>query len=650
MAGDMRLQNLMWAGATVLFIIVTSALIGWLASWFGKLRGFSQEEQRKLFWGFAFAGPWVSGFIIFVLGPSLASLYYSFTEYKIGDPIEWIGIENYRVLLLGEGAHGRRFIQALYNSFYYALIGVPLQILASLGMAVLLNRALPGMRIFRMVFYLPVILAGSPAAILGWRYMLNSNGGFVNEGLKAGADSFFLFDWFYRAFIFSVESFNGFYAGIVRGNPVGALKFTLPALIGVLVLLPLLGDWDEGKKSWARRVIEILGTVILAMTLPKGLVSTPVDLTWTLFAGMVVVVLILVNRHEGKNGLARIWAGVSLLMLALSAAMTLYTGSLSNPDTLNYLGVMSLIALPIVFSLIANWNRATVYSLMGVSVLLGLIIALRVIPGAFHLDEIGTYLSFGSTIKDPANLDYLEDIYPGELMSSLWIYGLVILSLLGIIFSERHPRLQQGLVGLALFGFLLFGAGSLLDGRAYFDDFESISQESGTPNYHFALFRTASQEMPDDNRVPLWITNELWSKPAIILILMWSSGTGMLIFLAALKGVPGTLYEAASMDGANSVQQFFRITLPMISPAIFYNVVIGVIAALQTFEVIYVMQNTQGAVNVDSYSSAAYFLFVRTFRQLSIGQGAAASWILAAIIIVLTIFQFRYSRWVNYET
>lgn len=120
----------------------------------------------------------------------------------------------------------------------------------------------------------------------------------------------------------------------------------------------------------------------------------------------------------------------------------------------------------------------------------------------------------------------------------------------------------------------------------------------------------------------------------------------MLIFLAALKGVPRSLYEAAEVDGASTLQKFFKITLPMISPAMFYNVVIGMIAALQTFESVYILRTTQ---NEDSLASAAYFLFVRTFRQLSIGQGAAASWILTVIIVTLTILQFRYSQWVNYE-
>ncbi|MEO0564591.1 MAG: sugar ABC transporter permease, partial [Chloroflexota bacterium] len=163
---------------------------------------------------------------------------------------------------------------------------------------------------------------------------------------------------------------------------------------------------------------------------------------------------------------------------------------------------------------------------------------------------------------------------------------------------------------------------------------------------HFTLFRNAAGVFPDVSRVPLWLDSEVWAKPAVILITMWSSGAGMLIFLAALKGVPSTLYEAAEVDGANRVQKFFKITLPMISPAMFYNLVIGMIAALQTFEVIYILQTPQ---NQDSLASGAYYLYQRTFQQAWIGEGAAMSWILALIIVGMTVMQFRYSNWVHYE-
>jgi multiple sugar transport system permease protein len=232
-------------------------------------------------------------------------------------------------------------------------------------------------------------------------------------------------------------------------------------------------------------------------------------------------------------------------------------------------------------------------------------------------------------------------------MTVLWFYGAIVgVLVLAATLGARYERARRILLYGSLAFFTLFLLGSALDGLRYFRLFDDIAAASGSQNYHFTLFRTSIGTFPDNTRVPLWMTSELWSKPSLILITMWSSGASMLIFLAALKGVPQSLYEAAEVDGANRMQKFFQITLPMISPALFYNVVIGVIAALQTFESVYILQTT---LNVDSLRSAAFFLFERTFREQSIGQGASLSWILAAIIVVLTVMQFRYSNWVHYE-
>jgi ABC-type sugar transport system permease subunit len=268
---------------------------------------------------------------------------------------------------------------------------------------------------------------------------------------------------------------------------------------------------------------------------------------------------------------------------------------------------------------------------------------------AGRLEILTRYLTFGSTIKHKADLDYLQTTYPAWLASAVWFYGLAVASLLGVALLDTHyPRARRAVATGALVFFSLITAGSLLDGWRYFDAFLDVARAAGKPNYHFALFHEAVAEFPDKTRVPLWMNSELWSKPSLILITMWSSGTGMLIFLAALKGVPRALYEAAEVDGASAIQRFFRITLPMISPAMFYNVVIGMIAALQTFESIYILQTP---LTRDSLSSAAFLLYSRTFTELRIGEGAAMSWILVAIILTLTILQFRYSRsWVHYES
>ncbi len=283
--------------------------------------------------------------------------------------------------------------------------------------------------------------------------------------------------------------------------------------------------------------------------------------------------------------------------------------------------------------------------------LFALIIFIRAIPGQLdgnNLTVFTHYLTLGSTIEHRSNLDYLNVGYEKSNISAMWIYGLGAAVVLGAaLMNNRYERARRYLLAVSLLFFTLFLVCSAKDGANYFKAFEDIAKATGKPNYHFALFRQAVDQFPGKDRVPLWMTSELWTKPSLILITMWSSGAGMLIFLAALKGVPPSLYEAAEVDGANSIQRFFRITLPMISPAMFYNVVIGMIAALQTFDTVYIMRTTN---TEDSLASAAFYLFNRTFRQLAVGEGAAMSWVLVIIILTLTTLQFRYSRsWVHYE-
>ena len=163
------------------------------------------------------------------------------------------------------------------------------------------------------------------------------------------------------------------------------------------------------------------------------------------------------------------------------------------------------------------------------------------------------------------------------------------------------------------------------------------------------LTNVINSGFPQDGRMPLWYTNEIWTKPSIVIILIWSAGSMMLVYLAALKGVPRRIYEAAQIDGANKWQQFRHITLPMITPATFYNLVVGIIASLQIFEQAYIVAPTAGPS--ESSFFAAYYLYRATFRYNDqIGYGAAMSWILLVITLCLTLAQFIMSkRWVHYD-
>jgi multiple sugar transport system permease protein len=121
----------------------------------------------------------------------------------------------------------------------------------------------------------------------------------------------------------------------------------------------------------------------------------------------------------------------------------------------------------------------------------------------------------------------------------------------------------------------------------------------------------------------------------------------MIIYLAGLQGVPTELYEAAAIDGANKARQFFAITLPMISPVLFFNVIMGIIASFQVFTSAFVM--TQGGPNNGSLFLVLY-LYRHAFSYFDMGYASAIAWVLFAIIMLFTLLVFRSSSlWVYYE-
>ncbi|HVK03747.1 MAG TPA: sugar ABC transporter permease [Armatimonadaceae bacterium] len=145
---------------------------------------------------------------------------------------------------------------------------------------------------------------------------------------------------------------------------------------------------------------------------------------------------------------------------------------------------------------------------------------------------------------------------------------------------------------------------------------------------------------------PGWLLDPAWSKPALVLMALWSVGGTMLIFLAGLKNIPADLYEAANIDGAKPWTQFWRVTLPMLSPTIFFNVIMGTIGAFQVFAAAFVL--TSGGPS-NSTLFYVYYLFNRAFVYFNMGYASAMAWLLFAIVLVLTVIQMRISqKWVHY--
>jgi multiple sugar transport system permease protein len=366
----------------IIFIIGSSVGIGMLARFIAKLAGATRRKQENTFAGYLFASPWIVGFLIFVIIPMAFSLYWSFTDYRVvsNEPAQWVGFDNYNQLIMkDEGFHA-----SIVNTLFLTAIGLPLQMAVALFLAVLLNRKMRGERIFRMAFYLPVVLGFNTAVLLAWRLMLNTGTGIINQLIRALTKAFPPYGYLNRALIFFQEVISALFLGISNG------KFNL------------------------------LNQVIKA-------------------------------------------------------------------------------------------------------------------------------------------------------------------------------------------GF------------------------------------------PAENRVPLWVQSPLWSKMSVVLLMIWGCGTMMLIFLAGLKNIPKELSEAAEVDGASNWKRFWRISFPLLTPYIFYNLVVGLISSLQIFEPIYVLYRDNQPL-VSSVISMVYYLWQASFRHFEIGYGSAISWLILLIILIVTVIQFKMqNRWVNYD-
>jgi multiple sugar transport system permease protein len=149
---------------------------------------------------------------------------------------------------------------------------------------------------------------------------------------------------------------------------------------------------------------------------------------------------------------------------------------------------------------------------------------------------------------------------------------------------------------------------------------------------------------------PNWIQDERWILPAFVLMGLWGVGNAMLTMLATMQGVPTELYEAADVDGAGGWSKFFKITLPMISPVIFYNLVLSVIGLMQYFIVPWVVTSGQGNPNNSAYFFNMH-LFKTAFLFLDMGYGATLAWLIFIIALILTIILFATAkRWVYYSS
>ena len=144
---------------------------------------------------------------------------------------------------------------------------------------------------------------------------------------------------------------------------------------------------------------------------------------------------------------------------------------------------------------------------------------------------------------------------------------------------------------------------------------------------------------------PNWLTDPTWVKPGIVIMSLWTLGSTVIIYFAAMRNVPMELYEAATIDGAGIWKQFRHITLPFISGAIFFTLIVNTIAALQIFAEVFTMFFTaRSGPAQDSALFYTIYLFQKAFQDLDMGYASAMAWVLFLIILIITAFQVWGSR------
>jgi len=275
------------------------------------------------------------------------------------------------------------------------------------------------------------------------------------------------------------------------------------------------------------------------------------------------------------------------------------------------IGFLVFMAGPLLFSLYGSFTNYNITSKM---------------------DFIGVENYIKMFTNDPLIFTSLKNtLYYVAISVPLTTAGAVLLSVL----------LNQGVRGTRLFRTIYYLPAVLSGVGVYLLWMQLLSPSSGLVNTVLAWIGIEG---------PAWLSDPAWTKPALIFMKLWSLGGGMLLYLASLQGVSQSLYEAAEIDGANSFRKFFHITVPMITPVIFFDLVTSFIGAFQIFQEAYVMSDSGDGGPANSLVFFNLHMWNKAFEVFDMGYAMAMSWFLFIIILILTVFNLVLApRWVHYE-
>lgn len=259
---------------------------------------------------------------------------------------------------------------------------------------------------------------------------------------------------------------------------------------------------------------------------------------------------------------------------------------------------------------------------------------------AFALSLFETDLLTGIQWLDIDNYRYLftEEALFYKALTNTFLYTFISVPLATVIALSIAMLLNQGIMFQGIFR-TLFYMPALVTGVAVAIVWIMVLHpDFGISALVFEFF---------GGRSPRWFWDEQWAMPGLIMIALWGAGTNMLLYLAGLQSVPTSLQEAARIDGANSLRVFWSITLPLLTPVIFFNVITNIIGSFQIFTQSFVL--TQGGPN-NATLTMVLLLYRKAFQNFHFGYASAIAWVLFMIILVFSMIVFKSSsRWVYYE-
>ncbi len=253
----------------------------------------------------------------------------------------------------------------------------------------------------------------------------------------------------------------------------------------------------------------------------------------------------------------------------------------------------------------------------------------------FKADFLSEFSFVG--LANYAQMLFEDDLWPKSIRNTAY-YSFVSVPLLTILALLIALLLNQKVLGLSIFRTIYY-LPSVVQGVAVAILWVWLFHpEYGPINGLLGVFGLSG---------PAWLSTEQWAMPAIIIMSLWGVGGSMIIFLAGLQGIPQSLYDAAEIDGAGPLSCFWNITVPMMTPTIFFSLILGMIGSFQMFTQAYVM--TRGGPNNATLTYVMH-IYNKGFRQFHFGYASALAWVLFLLILLLTVLILKSSSaWVYYE-